>query len=349
MPGIGLMGGRFGGTATAPSITIGIFSDAGHTTPITETDYTDNVYLLASAPFTATNFTWYIDDGVEEYSLTGESVTFNTTDVQNDVTITCVANDGTTFASGQSSTLTINNNPTDIYDEFDAVALVSNPDIKLAWVECIRDINRDSNWNKLECVFPIIGGTSTSHAVDLLYPNDPTKVVTWVGSPTHNAKGAYMNGSSIYGQTWYRGGTEGLNKNSCGLAYVNGAANISNAIVMGARSNGNDFYMRRVGVSRIGGNNSGVVMSAALDTGFSLVSRISANIIFGYVNSEMFVGGTSTNTYTSWVNNYVCLSRSANGSGGASLCQFAAVHAGLDEGEALGLIQAVNKCNGKIR
>ena len=62
---IGITGGRFGGGGTpVPSVTLGVFSDAGHTTPITQADFGETIYIKAVVTgITATGYWLYIDNG----------------------------------------------------------------------------------------------------------------------------------------------------------------------------------------------------------------------------------------------------------------------------------------------
>jgi hypothetical protein len=66
MPGIGITGGRFGGGGGgSASITVGVFSDAGATIPITSVDWGVTIYIKATATATQENFTLFIDNGLE--------------------------------------------------------------------------------------------------------------------------------------------------------------------------------------------------------------------------------------------------------------------------------------------
>ena len=65
MPGIGITGGKFGGGSSGGgSLTIGVFSDAGHTTPITTGELGVDIYINATVTgITATTYYLYIDNG----------------------------------------------------------------------------------------------------------------------------------------------------------------------------------------------------------------------------------------------------------------------------------------------
>jgi hypothetical protein len=71
MPGIGITGGRFGGGGGgSASITLVIYSDAGHTTPITQITAGDTAYLLATpSNITPTTYHFFLYDQTSGYIL----------------------------------------------------------------------------------------------------------------------------------------------------------------------------------------------------------------------------------------------------------------------------------------
>ena len=75
MPGIGIIGGRFGGGSA--SIIVGVYSDAGHTTPITENQFGQTVYIKAVATYAAVSYLFIARLGDDLYFIdengTGEA------------------------------------------------------------------------------------------------------------------------------------------------------------------------------------------------------------------------------------------------------------------------------------
>ena len=49
-------------------------------------------------------------------------------------------------------------------------------------------------------IYPFIGGTAATHALNLFFPQSSSLNITWVGSPTHGSSGVGFNGTSQYGQ-----------------------------------------------------------------------------------------------------------------------------------------------------
>jgi hypothetical protein len=51
-------------------------------------------------------------------------------------------------------------------------------------------------WAKSQSIKPVVGGSSATHAIDLITP--ASQAMTFFGSPTHNANGLNFNGTSQY-------------------------------------------------------------------------------------------------------------------------------------------------------
>jgi hypothetical protein len=337
MPGIGIIGGRFssGGSSTPPTVTI-VPSNA---TP----DYTDTI-TLSETTSGAPTVNWTITDGVDIYEATGNPINLDTTIFGYDA-LTIVAVTVDTLIGRGTSSVTVSNTPEDIYDAFDAVASVGDATIKAAWVCAIKDWNVAGVWSKMHSIAIMVGGTAASHAVDL---KDPTQLITWYGSPTHNAKGALMNGSSQYGISWYNAQAQGADKNSFGLVYGNVYGDTNNSIVMGEGGGGVDAYLRQTGNSLIGLNTT-VIADASNDAGYNAIIRNSNTYAFKLSNLSLDGSSSVTNTQTTWANVGIYFSRTSAGFGGITLMQFAAITEGMSVAQAQAMIMAANCANAKFR
>jgi hypothetical protein len=69
----------------------------------------------------------------------------------------------------------------------------------------VNDLKAASIWTKMKAIYPMVGGTATTHKFNL--KNPALYEITWVGGVTHNANGVTGNGTNGYGDT-------GLNPNS---------------------------------------------------------------------------------------------------------------------------------------
>tara|TARA_R110000803_G_C11960847_1_gene318682 strand:+ start:288 stop:1298 length:1011 start_codon:yes stop_codon:yes gene_type:complete len=64
MIGVGCGSPSGGGGGATPTLSVGVFSDAGHTTPVTTASFGDSIYIKATvAGITATTYYLYIDNG----------------------------------------------------------------------------------------------------------------------------------------------------------------------------------------------------------------------------------------------------------------------------------------------
>lgn len=62
-------------------------------------------------------------------------------------------------------------------------------------------------WSKFDAIYPFVGGSSTTHAVNLKNPG--THDMTWGGTVTHDSNGITGNGSTGYGDTGWNQATHG--------------------------------------------------------------------------------------------------------------------------------------------
>lgn len=324
-----------GGATPPPTVTI----VASNSTP----NYTDTI-TLSETTSGAPTVNWTITDGVDIYEATGNPINLDTTQFgYGTLTIEAITID--TLVGRGTSIVTVSNTPEDIYDAFDAVASVGDATIKAAWVCAIRDWNVAGVWSKMPSIAIMVGGTAASHAVDL---KDPTQVITWYGSPTHNAKGAFMNGTSQYGISWYNPQAEGADKNSFGLVYCNVYGNTSTTVIMGEGGGSVDAYLRQVGNSLIGSNTT-LVSDASSDAGYSAIIRESSTYAFKLSDLSLDGSSSVTNTQTTWVNVGIYLSRTSAGFGGITLLQFAAITQGMSVAQAQAMIMAAKCANAKFR
>jgi hypothetical protein len=319
----------------APTVTI-VASDS---TP----DYTDTITLTETTSGAPT-INWTITDGVDIYEATGNPINLDTTQFgYGTLTIEAITID--TLVGRGTSTVTVSNTPEDIYDAFDAIASISDAVIKDAWVCAIKEWNMAGVWAKFHALGIMVGGTSSSHAVDL---KTPSETITWYGSPTHNGKGVFMNGTSQYGISWYNPQTEAADKNSFGLVYCNIYGVVTNPVLMGEAQGANNAYLRQVQVSVIG-DGSTAINDTSNDAGYSTIIRESSTYAFKLSDLSLEGDSTVANTQTTWAGAGIYIGRASSGSGGITLCQFAAITSGMSVSEAKMMVQIAKCANAKFR
>lgn len=82
---------------------------------------------------------------------------------------------------------------------FFTAASITDAGQKTAINNLVLAMKSASVWTKMVGCYPIVGGTSTSHAVNLKTPG--TFNLTFTGSPTHSSTGVDWNGTSQYAST----------------------------------------------------------------------------------------------------------------------------------------------------
>ncbi len=91
---------------------------------------------------------------------------------------------------------------------FLSAAGITDPTITSAVYTLVNDLNGYGLWSKMLGIYPLVGGTASSHAWNL---RDTTKLkMRWVGGMTHDSNGVTGNGTNSYGQPDITG-TTGIN------------------------------------------------------------------------------------------------------------------------------------------
>lgn len=92
----------------------------------------------------------------------------------------------------------------------------------------VKELKVDATWTKFKAIYPIVGGTASSHAVNLKTPG--TFNLTFTNAWTHSSTGMTPNGTSAYANTGFNPLTQSLARNSAGM----GVYNRNNTAVTGA-------------------------------------------------------------------------------------------------------------------
>lgn len=109
---------------------------------------------------------------------------------------------------------------------------------RTALFNMLRDIDSQIGLSKFTSIYPFIGGTAATHALDVLGSGND---ITWSGTVTHDAKGSQSNGSTGYGDTgiassdyssadahlscYVTGGTASTNRMAVAGVYASGPNN----------------------------------------------------------------------------------------------------------------------------
>jgi hypothetical protein len=166
---------------------------------------------------------------------------------------------------------------------------------KIAIYRLVTDLKGYSIWTKMKALYPVVGGTAASHAVNLKTPG--TYNLTFTLGWTHSSTGMTPNGTSDYANTTITTSLLSLNSghlsyysrtNSTGVMGEMGALrNTPNSYTdLGINSSGNGAYIRF--------NNGGVptYIANADSIGFYIGLRTASNVL------KLFKNGSSIQSLT---------------------------------------------------
>jgi hypothetical protein len=138
-------------------------------------------------------------------SATNSTYTLVTADVSQSITCQVTATNGSGSANATSNTIT----PTAAVDPdaqaFITAAGITNPTQQSAINTLVVNLKGYSIWTKFKAIYPVVGGSASSHAVNLKTPG--TYNLTFTTGWTHASTGMTPNGTSAYANT-------GLNDNT---------------------------------------------------------------------------------------------------------------------------------------
>jgi hypothetical protein len=87
---------------------------------------------------------------------------------------------------------------------FLAAAGITDATITSAICTLVTTMKADGTWAKCSAIYPMVGGTATTHKFNLKNPADTNAAfrLSFVGGWTHSANGALPNGSNAYANTF---------------------------------------------------------------------------------------------------------------------------------------------------
>ena len=156
-------------------------------------------------------------------------------------------------------------------DAFIKAAGITDSTQQTAIKTLVNDLNGYGLWSKMKAIYPMVGGTATSHSYNL---KDTTKFqITFNGGWTHDSTGALPNGTNAYADTQLIGTVDILSTNA-GMGIYSG----TQAISAGAFGTGPNYHI----FPRYTDNNTYYRLFNA--SGFSNNNGSSLGLIHGYSN-----------------------------------------------------------------
>jgi hypothetical protein len=258
------------------------------------------------------------------------------------------------------------NKPTDADAQaFITAAGITDATQQSAVNQLVLNLKSANIWTKMKAIYPIVGGSASSHKWNLKDPRDLDAAfrLTFTTGWTHSSNGMLPNGTSAYANTFLTPNINLTNNNSHISVYLrtntdNNGVDIGIQDDMGFGTTVSSYYIitrnlnilvgtiQTDDVNRISGSNTD-------SRGFYITSRTTSTSLKQYKNSSIF--GTNTNTSTGTRARYsipLGAVRYINDPGSDTYSNysnreqsFASIGDGLTDAEALSFYNAVQTFN----
>ena len=212
----------------------------------------------------------------------------------------------------------------------------------------VIDLKAASIWTKMHALYPIIGGSATSHKFNLKDPRDLDAAfrLSFIGGGTHSANGYLPNGVNSYANTFFN--PSAITNNNHISIYIR--TNINEAkedigIFSGTNGFGIDSRIANVAyyLNHSSGGGTFVSFANTDSRGFHINTRNSSSNHKGFLNGILKGTNTVVGTTSISLNIYI----GCRNNGGVATfysskeCAFASMGDGLTDAEALSFRTAV--------
>lgn len=206
---------------------------------------------------------------------------------------------------------------------FITAAAITDPTQQAAINTLVLDLKGFGIYTKMKAIYPIVGGTASSHKFNLKDPRDLDVAfrLTFATGVTHSANGMVGNGTTGFANTFLNTNTE-LNVNSHSFGVYSRTNNTTGNQVYGSTNFTNFLTNNLAAGNFVSGSSVSNLFTYTPNPSTSLImaSRTSSNVFRGF-RAGVFLN-QNTNSITSLSSlNFFLLAR--NGSGTA---QFFSVH-----------------------
>ena len=229
---------------------------------------------------------------------------------------------------------------------FLSAAGIDDPTQRLAINYLTFSLKVNGLWAKMSAIYPMVGGTATTHKFNLKNPADTNAAfrLSFVGGWTHSANGALPNGTNAYAETFCL--HTQLNSSSMSFYSRTNSTGLFNEIGNATNTIPNSIIIVRY-VDRFYGHinqSLDTFVTNTNSTGFYIVSRTASNVLKLFKNGSLALNATTasssipsnTITISAWKQSASVISRYSNRE-----CAFATIGNGLTDAEALVLYNSI--------
>jgi len=231
---------------------------------------------------------------------------------------------------------------------FLAATGITDATITSAICTLVTTMKTDGTWAKCNTIYPMVGGTATTHKFNLKNPLDTNAAfrLSFLGGWTHSSNGALPNGTNTYANTFFNPSAN-ASQNSHHISYYSRTnSNLTEVEIGGANATqGSVLEIRTSNITyfRINSSTTYITAADADSRAFYMANRTAQNVINGWKNStKIATGATATSTLVNL--NY--LLGALNNNGATSFysrkeCAFATIGSGLTDAEAAALYNSI--------
>ena len=230
---------------------------------------------------------------------------------------------------------------------FITAASITDPTQQSAINTLVTDLKGYSIWTKFKAIYPIVGGSSSAHAVNLKTPG--TFNLTFASGWTHASTGMTPNGAT-FANTGISPLTN-LSQDSTHLSYYSRTNTTGTEIEIGVQSNNGLNYtiieIRTTNTTYFLINSTLTGIQSATDSdsrAFYIGNRTASNVINGWRNSTKVLNGTTASTNNPERNIYLGAMNNSTGVAqfnSTKQCAFASIGDGLTDTDAANFYTAV--------
>jgi hypothetical protein len=227
----------------------------------------------------------------------------------------------------------------------DATGIAEESVTALALDDLVVGLKTNSLWDKILTLYPMVGGTATTHKYNLKDPRDLNAAyrLSFSGGWTHNSSGAKPNGSNAYADTYFNPVANSLTTANAHLAYYAGTyASTSDSCEIGNYTNDGIGFVMQCKSSI--GNKLRCFFTYSYPAGYASIPRgFVAFSATANTRRDAYVAGTSvgnnTTTDNGTLGNYSLYIGAAHINGASAnsysdaLCSLASIGNGLTSGE----------------
>lgn len=223
---------------------------------------------------------------------------------------------------------------------------ITNPTIVSAICTLVTSMKANGTWAKCSAIYPMVGGTATTHKFNLKNPADTNAAfrLSFVGGWTHSANGALPNGTNAYAETFCL--HTQLNSASMSFYSRTNSSGLFNDMGNATNTTPNSILILRF-VDRFYGHinqDTDAFVTNTNSTGLYIVSRTASNVLRLFKNGSLALNSTAVSTsiptntiiISAFKNTSVFINRYSNRE-----CAFATIGTGFTDAESSQLYTAV--------